>query len=67
MKPTTNPAAALRCEMTDTCQAPVTHIDSIGFVYCTTHGNRRRGDRPCRALTRSELARVRAGLRVHRY
>lgn len=31
-----------RCDMVDGCTAPVTHLDTKGYVYCTPHGLERR-------------------------
>ncbi len=43
------------------CVLAVGMIDNRGYVYCGPHGLTFRGDRPVRALTRAELATLRAG------
>jgi len=46
----------LRCDMKPDCIAPVTHIDSKGFIYCAPHGvQRKAGGYQCRKLTASEV------------
>ena len=52
----------LRCDMDRTCAETVTHVDNQGFVYCTTHGLRRRqGGTPCRKLRPSEIEKLEHG------
>ena len=48
----------LECEMTDECNATVTHIDKKGAIFCTTHGIARRSWKPCRKLRPHELHRL---------
>lgn len=57
----------LKCEMTNDCQHPVTHIDKSGFVYCTAHGLRRRMYEPCRKLRSTELKRLQRGEQLKKY
>lgn len=57
----------LRCEMKADCAEPVTHIDNAGFIYCTTHGVRRRAWKPCRKLRPHEVNRLKAGGILTRY
>lgn len=51
----------LHCDMERTCDAPVTHIDSHGYVYCLKHGRTRQSDQRCRKLTASEYRTLTAG------
>jgi len=47
----------LRCEMRHECDAPVTHIDQSGWIYCTAHGIQRRcAGLPCRKLRGASCA-----------
>lgn len=57
----------LKCDMTDDCTEPVTHIDQSGFAYCTEHGISRRDWKPCRKLRPHELRRLQRGEQVKRY
>lgn len=57
----------LKCEMSDTCNEPVTHIDQSGFIYCTGCGVSRRYWKPCRKLRPYELNRLKAGKQVKKY
>jgi len=52
--------------MSADCEAPVTHVDQRGFVYCAQHAVRRKmgGDR-CRKLRPAELARAERNAREH--
>lgn len=67
LPPSTPPTRALRCEWSEECADPVTHLDNKGFVYCTGHGLERRGRRPCRKLRPHELRRLERGEPVKRY
>ncbi len=58
---------SLRCEMQRDCDAPVTHIDVKGYVYCTHHGIHRRAHQFCRKLRPCELRRLQRGLPLRRY
>lgn len=64
---TTTETVTLKCEMTETCTAEVTHLDENGFIYCTEHGIQRRPWRRCRKLRQYELNRLRRGQQVARY
>ena len=57
----------LHCEMSDTCDAPVTMLDQGGFIYCTEHGMRRRDWKPCRTLRAHEVRRLQRGEQITRY
>lgn len=59
-------AGKLECDMTQDCQAPVTHIDNKGYAYCQEHGLMRQS-RPCRKLRGWELRRLERGLPLTRY
>jgi hypothetical protein len=56
-----------RCDMVTGCEKPVTHLDTAGFVYCTTHGEQRRCYEPCRKLRPHELRRLERGEQITRY
>lgn len=58
----------LTCDMSRECQAPVTHIDEKGFIYCREHGHQRReyGKR-CRQLAQWEVKRLLTGKPLARY
>ena len=58
---------SLRCDMTDDCEQPVTHIDNDGFAYCTTHGLQRRWYQPCRKLRDWELRKLQRGGQLTKY
>lgn len=57
----------LRCEMTDKCTEPVTHIDDKGYIYCSHHGLYRRFYRRCRKLRPHEMRRLQRGELVKHY
>jgi hypothetical protein len=57
----------LKCDMDHECTAEVTHIDNSGFVYCESHGLRRRWDKPCRKLRPHELRKLARGETLARY
>lgn len=58
----------LKCDMSKTCEEPVTHLDEKGFVYCTKHGIQRRGSgHRCRKLSSSELNQLKRGETLARY
>ena len=57
----------LQCDMRKDCIEPVTHLDKSGFIYCTTHGVRRRTWMPCRKLRAHELRRLERGEAVQTY
>lgn len=57
----------LKCEMTDDCQAEVTHLDNKGYIYCTEHGIQRRDWKPCRKLRPHELRKLQRGEQIARY
>lgn len=52
-----NTATGPRCDMTEDCQKPITHVDSAGYIYCADHGLQRRAYEPCRKLRAWELRR----------
>ena len=56
-----------RCDMVENCQAPVTHIDEKGFIYCKPHGIERRQYRRCRQLRQYELKKIQAGKPLKKY
>lgn len=61
-------AEAIRCQMTDDCQEPVTHIDDNGFIYCAEHGQRRKeSGRRCRKLKPAELKTLKEGKPIAKY
>lgn len=60
----------LRCDMRRDCEAPITHIDRDGYIYCTPHAIQRRAGHygvPCRKLTGPELVKLGKGEKVTRY
>lgn len=58
----------LKCDMVSGCASPVTMLDNKGFIYCASHGLRRRsGGIPCRKLTSSEIKGLKRGEAVKRY
>ncbi len=57
----------LRCESSDTCEEPVTMMDSSGWIYCSTHGLQRREWKHCRKLRPYELNRLKAGKQIKSY
>lgn len=57
-----------RCEMTNDCEAPVTHLDEKGFIYCKEHGHdRRESGIYCRALRPWELRLIKDGKVIPSY
>jgi hypothetical protein len=57
----------LACDMRFDCDAPVTHMDHKGFVYCTEHGLRRRVYCPCRSLRPFEVRKLQRGEVIAKY
>jgi len=58
----------LSCDMTADCERPITHLDEKGYIYCTPHGESRRGGGiRCRKLRPYELRRLEAGQQVRSY
>lgn len=58
------PAVTLHCDGARGCTAPVTHIDSKGWIYCEAHAFQLgRG----RQLTPAELKQLQAGNTIARY
>jgi len=55
------------CDMTAGCTAPVTYVDSSGYVYCTVHGQQRQAYERCRKLRPAERARILAGEPLAKY
>lgn len=57
------------CDWSTDCNAPVSHLDEKGFVYCTEHGIGRRlySGRRCRKLRPWELKMVHAGKALPSY
>lgn len=52
----------IHCDMERGCGAPVTHVDSKGYVYCTKHGAQRKASgTSCRRLTSTEVETLRSG------
>lgn len=51
---TTTKDGALRCDMVEGCEKPITHIGEKGYIYCADHVGRRSGVERCRRLTRAE-------------
>jgi len=64
----TDEGRVLKCDMSKTCEEPVTHIDEKGFVYCTKHGVQRRGSgHRCRKLRPNELGQLKRGEPLAQY
>lgn len=64
----TDAGRVLKCDMSKTCEEPVTHLDDKGFVYCTKHGVQRRGSgHRCRKLAPKELRQLQGGQPIARY
>ena len=57
----------LRCDMTHTCDTPVTHIGDKGFIYCTNHAGDRKGWERVRKLRPHELNRLKRGQQIAKY
>ncbi len=57
----------LTCDMVEGCEAPITHIDIKGYIYCAKHGQERRSYQRCRKLTRAELVRLQTGTPLESY
>lgn len=59
----------LQCEMSRTCEHPVTHIGSKGYIYCAQDAADRRfsGYESTRALTAWELEHLRNGRGILSY
>lgn len=59
----------LQCEISDECSAPVTHIGSKGYIYCTEHARLRHDLQyeSTRRLRPWELKLLEAGERVPSY
>jgi hypothetical protein len=57
----------LKCDMLRTCEAPVTHIDDKGFIYCASHGQDRKAHCRCRKLKPAEIKKLKLGGTVERY
>jgi hypothetical protein len=51
----------LTCDGVEGCSSPVTHIDTKGYVYCSTHGRVGYGGRRSRKLTKAEIKTLEAG------
>jgi hypothetical protein len=52
----------MHCDMEANCKAPVTHVDHKGYVYCESHGKRRRASGiACRKLRPAEVKQLEAG------
>lgn len=65
---TNTTTTVLHCEMSHSCESPVTMLDNKGFIYCTRHGlDRRDGYHYCRRLRAYEVNRLRKGLTVLHY
>ncbi len=57
----------LSCDMLRECQAPVSHIDEKGFVYCAAHAQQRKAYRRCRKLLVREVRQLASGLPLGSY
>jgi hypothetical protein len=57
----------MKCEMTKECMEVVTHIDSKGYIYCTSHGLQRQSFKRCRKMTSKELKTIESGCLVESY
>lgn len=61
----------MQCEMSDDCKAPVTMLESKGYVYCTEHGLDRResnrGRSHVRKLRPHELRKLERGEVLAKY
>jgi hypothetical protein len=49
---------SVRCDMENTCCAPVTHTDG-SFIYCAQHAEQRKAWKRCRKLKPAELKKIR--------
>jgi hypothetical protein len=59
---------SLQCDQDRSCEAPVTHIDYKGWIYCARHGEQRRsGGIRCRWLRSWERRQLEAGEPLTRY
>ena len=47
-----------KCDMRDTCTAPVAYVDNKGFVYCQDHGIARKAYCSCRKLKPAEIKKL---------
>lgn len=57
----------LKCDMIKNCEHDVTHIDSSGFIYCSSHGEVRKRHKKCRKMTKRELKTLRDGQPIPHY
>lgn len=57
----------LKCDMSKDCNSEVTHIDSSGFIYCSSHGELRKFSKRCRKLKPKELKTLEQGQPLTRY
>lgn len=57
----------LQCQMSNACEAEVTHLGAKGYLYCKPHGQRRRGYERTRALRAWELRWIREGRTLPSY
>ena len=57
----------LLCDMTEGCVNAITHLDTAGYVYCTTHGLDRRSYEPCRKMRPWEIRRLETGRPLAHY
>ena len=51
----------LHCDMEKDCKEPVTYIDNKGWLYCTKHGEQRKGDVRSRKLRPAEIKKLEEG------
>lgn len=57
----------LKCDMTEECNEPCTHMDEKGFIYCKEHGEHRKLYKRCRKLRPHELKKLQNGEPLARY
>ena len=57
----------LKCSMHKTCEHDVSYIDEKGFVYCETHGLRRKTYYRCRKLKPKEKKQLESGEPLKKY
>lgn len=64
--PDVYPLPTLQCDGDRGCTECVTHVDDKGWVYCKSHGlRRRRGGTPCRILKPHEIETLRCGRTIN--
>lgn len=51
----------LTCDMQESCESEITHVDNKGWLYCDHHGAQRNRSTPCRKLQAGEITRLENG------